>query len=414
MRPALSPPFRLTRCLFAALALLAPRALAAPQKALSPAAAPFELYESWPIETALDDPDLRDAHLVWLERIEAAERSLDLAHFYASDREGSRLAPILAALEAAAERGVRVRFLLSERFRETYPATWKRLAAHRGIEVRFLDLGPGVLHAKYFIVDGAEVLLGSQNFDWRSLTHIVELGARVRSPRVAAAFARIFAADWALAGGEREAHARLGGAPAAETVALKSPYGPVEVRAVFSPRGRLPSTRDWDLPRLVERIDAARERVRVQLLTYATTDREGRYFDTLESALRRAAARGVQVELLLANWCKRRWTIEGLQSLQALPRVEVRLVTIPPAEEGFIPYARVIHSKFLAVDGEHGWLGTGNWNRGTFHDTRNVGLLLDGRGTVAILDRLFERLWSSPYAEVVDPCAAYEPPRVGD
>lgn len=410
LRP-LRPLARLALALLPCLASAAPPA--APQGA-DPAAAPFELYESFPIETDLDDPELREAHVVWRERIEAAERTLDLAHFYASGREGSRLEPIVAALESAAERGVRVRFLLSERFRETYPATWSRLAAHPGIEVRFLDLGAGVLHAKYFLVDGEEVLLGSQNFDWRSLTHIVELGARVRDRRVAAAFERVFAADWAFAGGEREAHERLGGAPAAETVTLAGPYGPLELRPVFSPRDLLPCARDWDLPRIVETIDSARERVRVQLLTYATTDREGRYFDALESALRRAAARRVRVELLVADWCKRRFTIEGLQSLQALPNVEVRLVTIPPASEGFIPYARVIHSKFLAVDGERGWLGTGNWNRGTFHDTRNVGLLLEGAGTVAVLDRLFERLWSSPYAETVDPCATYEPPRVGD
>src|SRR5262249_18568894 len=146
-----------------------------------------------------------------------------------------------------------------------------------------------------------------------------------------------------------------GGAPAGARVHHATGRLPLAVDGaqltpVYSPRGWLPDEGLWDLPRLVELIDGAHERVRVQLLTYQAASR-GRYFDELESALRRAAARGVTVELLVSDWCKRKGCIEGLKSLTVLPHVTVKLLTLPPASAGFVPYARVAHAKYLVVDG---------------------------------------------------------------
>ena len=114
--------------------------------------------------------------------IDGARSSIDLAEFYASDAPGSRLAPVIAALERAAARGVAVRGLFDAKFAQTYPDTIARLGALENVQTRLLDLKPvtgGVLHAKYFLVDGRATWLGSQNLDWRSLEHIQELGVRV-------------------------------------------------------------------------------------------------------------------------------------------------------------------------------------------------------------------------------------------
>ena len=151
----------------------------------------------------------------------------------------------------------------------------------------------------------------------------------------------------------------------------------------------------------------------MQLLSYRAIGRDGAYFDTLESALRRAASRGVTVQLLLSDWSKRRDSIVGLQSLQVLPGIEVRLATIPPWSGGFVPYARVIHAKYLVVDGRRAWLGTSNWASSYFHRSRNVGLVIEGGDVPATLDRFFEDGWSGPHSAAVDPCAEYEPPRIG-
>jgi phosphatidylserine/phosphatidylglycerophosphate/cardiolipin synthase-like enzyme len=186
----------------------------------------------------------------------------------------------------------------------------------------------------------------------------------------------------------------------------------VKITPVFSPKDWLPDPSSWDLPRLIEMIDAAKSTVRVQLLTYKMTGRE--YWTELELALRRAAARGVSIQLLLADWCKRTGTIEGLQSLEVLPNFEVKLVTIPPWSGGFIPFARVVHAKYMVVDGAHAWVGTSNWERDYFYESRNVGLIVDGASFAQKLERFFKDNWTSTYATLVDPCAMYEPPKIGN
>lgn len=379
-----------------------PAATGAVSAPAAPPAAPpaVELVESAPVETSLDHPELRDAAEVWLEMIAGAERSIDLAQFYASNAPGSKLEPIVRALEAAAARGVRVRFLAEQKFVKVYPETLERLA-RAGAAVRHLDLSAtagGILHAKYFVVDDRDAFLGSQNFDWRALEHIYELGARVRQPQVVAALAAVFAADWALAGGEP--------APAAA-----APAQPPGLALVASPQGLLPAGVAWDLPRLIALLDGATTSVEVELLTYRADD-DGAAWDELEAPLVRAAARGVKVRLLLADWSKRKKTLTGLQRLARASRIELRLLSIPAWSGGFIPFARVGHAKLLVVDGARGWVGTSNWERDYFYQSRNVGLVLDDRAVVAQLAAFFATAWRSPYAAPFDPAAAYEPPRV--
>ena len=369
------------------------------------------LYETAPVETTLDHADLPEAHETWLARIEGARERIELGHFYASDQPGSRLEPIVAALEAAADRGVAVRFLADAKFSRTYPETLERLDAREGIELRLLDLETktgGVLHAKYMLVDGMQVLLGSQNFDWRSLEHVQELGAAVDHPDVVAAFAQVFEADWALAAGA-QAVAPQAALEAPVTVRFEGEK--VQVLPVFSPQGLLPDADLWDLPRLVAMIDAAQRRVRVQLHSYKTHDYDGSTFNDLDLALRRASARGVQVELIVAHWSLRRSQVGDLKLLQQDPGITVKVATVPEHSQGFIPFARVVHAKYLVVDGEHAWVGTSNWGGDYFHKSRNVGLLLDGPAVAARLDAFFEDLWTSPYVETLDPNRDYPDPR---
>lgn len=379
----------------------------------------LEIVESVPVETTLDHADLRDAYVVWPEMIDRAQKTLDFAEFYAADdpaNHQSRLETVTQAVERAAARGVKVRFLAEKVFQKTYPELLARLDAKDGIEVRIYDFaafGGGVLHAKYFLVDGREVYVGSQNYDWRSLQHIQELGARVAEPGVARAFSDVFETDWALAGGgDRRSRVHAGSDlfPTAVGDGADAP----RVTPVFSPAGWLPDPTLWDLPRLVEMIDRATRTVRVQLLTYKTTARDGSWFDTLDAALRRAASRGVQVQLLLADWSKRKGTIEGLQSLQTIPGIDVRMSTIPPFSGGFVPFARVAHAKYMVVDGRRAWIGTGNWEGDYFTQSRNAGLVIDSPKVGERLDRFFADAWGSPYAYDVDACAAYEPPRTSE
>jgi phosphatidylserine/phosphatidylglycerophosphate/cardiolipin synthase-like enzyme len=387
--------------------------VAAPPAA--PSAGPIvELVESAPVETTLDHADIRNADVVWKEMIDGAKTALDFAEFYVSDHPGSRLTPIIEAVEKAAQRGVHVRFLAEKSFEATYPETLARFAAVPGIEVRTYDmhaLTGGVLHAKYFLVDGTSAYLGSQNFDWRSLEHIQELGVRVASREATAVWQAAFDADWAIAGGA----ARDAALHATHVSGLPLQVGTgddaARITPVYSPRDLLPDASLWELPRIIALVDGAKKTVRVQLLTYKAGGRKGEYFAEIEDALRRAAARGVDVQLLVADWCMRKGTIEGLQSLEPLPHVEVKLVTIPPWSGGFVPYARVVHAKYLVADGASAWVGTSNFEQDYFYASRNVGLVIEGGPVPKRLNAFFLDGWNAPYARSVDPCAVYTPPR---
>lgn len=379
---------------------------------LAPDDARIELVESWPAGTTLDHADIPDAADVWLDMIGKARQTLDFAEFYVVDQAPSRLTKIVEALEAAGARGVAIRFVVDKNFRGTSEETLARIAKIPKAQVRRIDykaLAGGILHAKYFLADGADVFLGSQNFDWRSLEHIQELGVRIHSAEIAAQFRVPFEEDWAAAGGSAPAKN-----PAQEPlVAVRAHCGDedVQVTPVWSPE-ELSS--HGELAPILRSLDQAKKSVRVQLLTYKMVGRDKVYFAELENALRRAAARGVKVQLLVADWCKRKGTIEGLQALEPLENVEVKLVTIPPAAAGFIPYGRVIHAKYMVVDGAQCWIGTSNWERDYFHESRNVGVLVEGAHFAQRLERFFDDGWNAPYASEVDPSAKYTPPKIGD
>jgi phosphatidylserine/phosphatidylglycerophosphate/cardiolipin synthase-like enzyme len=393
----------------------------------------IEIVESAPIETSLDHPDLRNAADVWTEMIRGARRSLDFAHFYTSDDpadSNDAIDRLVGEIEAAAVRGVAVRFVTASSFYKTYPQIVDRLRATLGDGARtgagpnprgvllidYKKIAGGVLHAKYFIADDEEVFLGSQNFDWRALAHIQELGVRVRDAGVARALGAVFEHDWmramSQAGSPLESILPEIDAIAPSPIALAA-GDTAWVTPCASPIGQLPHESLWDEPRLVALIDGAKTDVSVQLLTYRPVS--GREYDaTLDGALRRAAARGVRVRLLVADWCKRASTIPHLKSLAPLPNFGVRMMTIPQWSGGFVPYARVIHAKYMVVDGRAAWVGTSNWERDYFHESRNVGVVIESATIAARLTSFFDGNWDGEYAYDVKPEVAYEVPRIGE
>jgi phosphatidylserine/phosphatidylglycerophosphate/cardiolipin synthase-like enzyme len=154
--------------------------------------------------------------------------------------------------------------------------------------------------------------------------------------------------------------------------------------------------------------------VHVQVLTYKAAARDGAPFPDLDDALRRAAARGVEVQLLVSDWSKRRGTVEAVQALARVPGVSVRFLDIPAWSGGFIPFARVAHAKYMVVDGARAWVGTSNWEGDYFTKSRNVGLVVEGEAFAARLERVFHDGFAGAYAEVVDPDKTYVPPRIGE
>ncbi|HEY1130267.1 MAG TPA: phospholipase D-like domain-containing protein, partial [Roseateles sp.] len=151
----------------------------------------YELVYTSPAETRLTAPDLREPVQVWREMFDAARDEIVLGQFYVAGRDGEALDLLIARLEAAVARGVKVRFLMEAKGqRLSEPATLARLQRIPGLDFRLLDYsklsGNGIIHAKYFVVDRREAYVGSQNFDWRSLKHIQEAGLRITDPALVA------------------------------------------------------------------------------------------------------------------------------------------------------------------------------------------------------------------------------------
>jgi phosphatidylserine/phosphatidylglycerophosphate/cardiolipin synthase-like enzyme len=359
------------------------------------------LVQSIPVETDLADPALPLARDVWVAMVRGAKVSFDAAQFYVTSRPGSALEPVLAELEQAGARGVKVRFLLSARMLDQDPASVARLRRIPGAEVRSYDLAgvaKGILHAKYFVVDGREAFLGSQNFDWRALEQIHELGVRTSEPQLLAGLAEIFSLDWRFA--------RDGKLPVLP--AQVSPVARPAVELVASPPFLTPKTLRPASEALVELIGQAKTSVRVQLLTYSPLAGQDRYWPVLDNALRAAAVRGVKVRLLVSDWVLGGRALPHLRALALIPNLEVRVASIPEAKEGHIPFSRTVHSKYLVVDEAQLALGTSNWEESYFTESRNLELIFRDTPLAAQAARIHDRLWSSRYAYPLEPLKNYE------
>ncbi len=380
----------------------------------------FEIVESVPKETVLDNPGIRNTHDVWMEMIHGAKKTIDLEEFYISSSRGESLDDIISALGAAAGRGVTVRIIIDARMHKTYPDPADSLGRISNISVRVIDFGKldgGIQHAKYFIVDGQEAFIGSQNFDWRALDQIHEIGVRIRYPGAVAMYQEIFDIDWSLS--EQNDPSRIAATVKRQSHSLpfRIPEGSgdtVVFAPTMSPKGMIPDTAQWDETAIVGLLDNARQDIMVQVLTYSPAERGGERYAVLDDALRRAASRGVKVRLIVSDWSIGRQIISSLQSLSQVPNIQVRYTSIPDLSGRYISFARVEHCKYLVVDSTKAWVGTSNWEKSYFYTVRNVGVVVENRKISSILREVFLKSWDGPYAHPVTSEGTYQPRKHGE
>ena len=295
-------------------------------------------------------------------------------------------------------------------------ASIERLQKIPNLEFRYLDYskltGNGIIHAKYMVIDASAAYVGSQNFDWRSFAHIHETGLRITDPVVVAQLQKIFEHDWQAQASIAQGKAvpKLNQAVVAAddqqaTFLIASPNA-------FNPAGVGDS--ETELPKL---LGAAKSEVRIQLLDYAPLsygpNRTRPYYAVIDNAIRAALARGVKVKLMVSNWNTEKPAIAYLQSLALLPGMEIRIVTLPQAGSGFIPFARVIHSKTMEIDGQVAWIGTSNWSGGYLDLSRNLEIVLRNQKMAQRIADLHQQTWDSAYAQPIDVLKDYPKPVKG-
>ncbi len=380
----------------------------------------IELVESIPAETNLDMPDIRNTAEVWLEMIRGAKRTIDLEQFYVISKNGEPFDTVMMEIFRAAERGVSVRLIADSKMYKTYPALADSLGKMKNVAVRIIDFSKmtgGVQHAKYFIVDGQQVFIGSPNFDWRAITHIHETGLRIRQSQVADFYSRIFELDWRMAEfndtGLLEKHRRFY-QPQWPVVFYDGRFDSVKLIPTASPRGWLPDTNSWDEPRILDLIENAQKELRIQFMLYGTYARKEPDYRVLDDAIRRAAARGVKVRMVVADWIKGRAAEKDLKSLSKTHNVEVKISVIPDWSGGYISFARVDHCKFIVADSSSFWLGTSNAEKSYFYTSRNLGMIVRNQKLAGQLLWKFDHGWNGPYTEFIDPEKTYTPRKRGE
>lgn len=375
--------------------------------AAKPAAPALQLSGTRPLETALGDSTLPTAQASWVEMIDGAKRTVDLEHFYLSHRPGQALQPVIDALGRATARGVKVRLLLDAAMFTSYPRTADSLARLPGFTLRRIDVkrqGGGVQHAKFMVVDRSDAFVGSQNLDWRALSHIHELGVRMRDPVLGAAVARVFERDWASADTTKPAP-RAAANPPRWPRRVAMPGGTANVWLGASPMSMDPGL-PWDRDLILKRIDDAKREVVAQVLQYGVSGR-GKTDSTLHRSLIEAAQRGVKVKLIVSDWVVGGRNEDSLRDL-VQHGVEVRISRLEQWSEGHIPFARVEHCKFLVTDSEWLWLGTSNWEPSYFSDSRNLSVVVHHVGLARQVRAIFERSWMAPSALAFGPTTKLE------
>lgn len=138
------------------------------------------------------DGDREPIHTLFFAALNEACESITLATSYFAPTE-----PLVMALETAAARGVKVRLMLAGKA----VAPWTVWAGRSfydtllrsGVEV--YEYHKGILHAKTLTIDGSWSLVGSANFDYRSMLLNFEVGLALYGEKLARELEQQFEAD---------------------------------------------------------------------------------------------------------------------------------------------------------------------------------------------------------------------------
>src|SRR3989338_2823576 len=121
--------------------------------------------------------------------IDSAQETLDIEMYVFTSDE------IANALKRAHDRGVQVQIILEKRVAtDGNPRYYNELNDY-GIDVRWASFDYALTHAKFIIVDGERVLVGSHNFSNAALERNREASV-ILTGDIVEEFKRIFEEDW--------------------------------------------------------------------------------------------------------------------------------------------------------------------------------------------------------------------------
>jgi phosphatidylserine/phosphatidylglycerophosphate/cardiolipin synthase-like enzyme len=380
----------------------------------------FLLVQSVPLETKLEESKLPRAYDVWMDMINNSSYSIDIEMFYFANQKDSPLEKVYDALKKAAGRGVKIRIIIDSSFYSRSDKSSDELEGINNIEIRKIPVGNlthGIMHAKYFVVDRETLFVGSQNFDWRALIHIHEMGVKVKSKKLAATFGKIFELDWGYCVSHDDSGLMQLGKSKAKVLNSKNIlnistdyFGKISLYPAFSPYDLTPKKFSYEEKEIVKLINKTKSRLYIQI--YSFSDKGGKgddKFNSFEKAIKAAAKRGVDIRLILPDWAMKKSAVEFLKNLSLVKNVQIKISTIPEYSGGFISYARVEHCKYFISDNKTSFVSTSNWEYNYFYESRNASLVIKNKKVNSELEEVFMRDWSGPYTELIDLNKDYKP-----
>ncbi|MBU3665323.1 MAG: phosphatidylserine/phosphatidylglycerophosphate/cardiolipin synthase family protein [Chthoniobacterales bacterium] len=141
---------------------------------------------------AADQPGAHHVAEIYIRLAVEARQSLDITDAYLVTPE-----PVVAAVESAARRGVRVRFLLPGNNNHPFASASarRRYARLMAAGVRIYEWRGMMVHAKTAVADAQMTLVGSSNLDPLSMTRNYELNLLVADPATGERMREMFERD---------------------------------------------------------------------------------------------------------------------------------------------------------------------------------------------------------------------------
>ena len=381
-------------------------------------------------------PRHKSTYNAWSELLKIAEKSLDIVAVYWNlrDRTGYKTSwqgeEIFDQIVSSARRGVKLRVAHNSpgQFGPLDDLDYLEKEGLASAQIlNFTEIfGSGILHTKLWVVDNQHFYLGSANMDWQSLTEVKEMGLLLLNCSCLAwELTKIFSVYWRVG----QDHNRL---PPVWPVYLRTKFNakhplqihfgsePAQTFISHSPAAMNPRGRDHDLAAITRLMDEAEQFIRIAVMDYVPATLympagNNTFWPPIDDAMRAAAFRGVQVELLVSQWPhSKREAVAYLRSLlqinSALPvtaegkrgGISIKFFRVPVSpEQKKLPFARVNHNKYMVTE-KAAWVGTSNWSGDYFISTAGIGMIIEkvlASGTVVDqLNDVFDRDWTSAYA----------------
>ncbi|MDD5065584.1 MAG: phospholipase D-like domain-containing protein [bacterium] len=378
----------------------------------------LEFAQSVPEETHLAIEGVKHAKDLWLEMLKGAKSTIDIGQFYIASIPGEAMEPVLGLIREKARSGIKVRLVVDRGMIEGGNYELRYFDNIKEIEIRTIDLKTltnSIMHAKYMIIDREDCFLGSQNFDWRSLTQVHEIGVRIKEKKLGEIMTRIFENDWEIAKTDKLPVYKKTERGRSPEFTVTYENEPIKIRPAFSPAIITPPDLSLELDEVTGLINSAQREILVSVMEYSPKSSYTKdYLTRIDFSLREASIKGVQVKLLFTDWVYKEPNISFIKSLAAMPNIEVKASSIPRLEKKFIPFARVSHCKFMVVDRDKAWLGTTNWEPDYYLSSRNMSVVMEGAATNKKLRELFFNTWTQPFSEHIDLSRKYIKPQIGD